>query len=740
MPKKHTKHIRLSSAGSLSLALGIAAIISVQQPPILGQSTVPSVTDRIESVRFVDDFGTAIVTLTEPPTEVRSILYEIYRKDGNEMISAGSAILGDQLLSIPQFRRYFEVPTDNHIFMVRFAVCPQSLHPGNSGINGAECAIPFTEQVIFAPVGTVCGDKVQETGEECDDGNKISGDGCSASCKNEATLQPTCGDLLCDSGEHRENCAEDCPDVPPGAGCEDTDGGHRYDQKGTAASPYGERKVGEDFCFGDPTSGNSPLREYFCAGDIVRFEIRECAYGCKEGACLPQPQVVCGNGICEAGEADAIESGGCPPGSPPECLGPPSRFLPGSCPADCRAETQCGDGVCQEEERSLRCPPCPLNVGSDQCKCVYECPNDCGIPAEHPAPPAEDPCTYMDCAYGCFKGSCIEIQEDMCEVMDCVYGCVNGECFTKPTETCEQKFCPFGCQDGVCLPPATTCDPYICADRSSYPRCNPDGAPIAYYVNPCAPQSKFCKYSEECRDGMTCTTALGDCLPDPQCPECDVCNGVCILSGNTPADVDTPPPPSFERVLEFTRSKRKLPAPSKNWFADTTLENEVGKAANILRDLGVINGYSDGTFRRNSPVIRAEAAKFLLAAKYGEFPNTSNNGRFRDVEDGQWYVKYVIGAANIGVINGYPDGTFRPAAMVNTAEFLKMIAKTFSLETGLPYYYEDVPTDAWYANYVGIAERQNLFPDRIEKLQPERLLTRGEVAEAIARTLMFTAQ
>ena len=67
-----------------------------------------------------------------------------------------------------------------------------------------------------------------------------------------------------------------------------------------------------------------------------------------------------------------------------------------------------------------------------------------------------------------------------------------------------------------------------------------------------------------------------------------------------------------------------------------------------------------------------------------------------------------------------------------------MLVKTFDLETGLPYYSTDVPPNAWYARYVGIAELMNLFPKRTAKLGPEILLTRGEVAEAIARVLMLT--
>lgn len=229
-------------------------------------------------------------------------------------------------------------------------------------------------------------------------------------------------------------------------------------------------------------------------------------------------------------------------------------------------------------------------------------------------------------------------------------------------------------------------------------------------------------------------------MSDPSCPECDVCVGTCILTDQTQAGNRSHPSEQnkaipLDQIFTETRSQETLPMPTKNWFPDTELTSEVGKAANLLRDAKIISGYPDGTFREDNAVIRAEAAKLLLTARFGEFPKTGNDDSFWDVENGAWYVKYVIGASNLGIINGYPDGSFRPGANVNTAEFLKMLAKTFNLETGLPYYFTDVPPDAWYAQYVGVAEKMNLFPSRLLKFGPEVLLTRGEVAEAIARVL-----
>lgn len=88
---------------------------------------------------------------------------------------------------------------------------------------------------------------------------------------------------------------------------------------------------------------------------------------------------------------------------------------------------------------------------------------------------------------------------------------------------------------------------------------------------------------------------------------------------------------------------------------------------------GVIGGYTDGTFRPNSPVTRAQAAKMLVGARgWGEIrPATPT---FSDVPSDHWAYGYVEAAASRGVIGGYTDGTFRPNNQVTRAQLSKMLA------------------------------------------------------------------
>ena len=176
--------------------------------------------------------------------------------------------------------------------------------------------------------------------------------------------------------------------------------------------------------------------------------------------------------------------------------------------------------------------------------------------------------------------------------------------------------------------------------------------------------------------------------------------------------------------------------PQKNNFIDTDTQSEVGRAANLLYEMGIIGGYPDGTFREGLPVNRAEAAKFLVLARFGSEGLQPGPNRFSDVPTSAWFTPYVLHASTFGIIAGHPDDTFRPSDYVNTAEFLKMISKAFLLQTGYTTQYFDVPASAWFAPYAGTAYLYDLFPVRpIGQLLPQKPLTRGEVAVAIVRVL-----
>jgi len=80
--------------------------------------------------------------------------------------------------------------------------------------------------------------------------------------------------------------------------------------------------------------------------------------------------------------------------------------------------------------------------------------------------------------------------------------------------------------------------------------------------------------------------------------------------------------------------------------------------------MGVISGYTDGSFRPAAPITRAEFVTML-----SKFTGVdSGNISFSDVSEGHWAYGYIVSAATKGWIGGYANGTFRPGQNITRAE------------------------------------------------------------------------
>ena len=100
------------------------------------------------------------------------------------------------------------------------------------------------------------------------------------------------------------------------------------------------------------------------------------------------------------------------------------------------------------------------------------------------------------------------------------------------------------------------------------------------------------------------------------------------------------------------------------------------RAVSTLTNMGIIKGYTDGTFRPNADITRAELATII--ARFAKLD--VNTKTFSDI-NGHWAQKSIELAAGNGWINGYTDGTFRPNKSIIRAETFAMINRVLDRQT-----------------------------------------------------------
>lgn len=149
---------------------------------------------------------------------------------------------------------------------------------------------------------------------------------------------------------------------------------------------------------------------------------------------------------------------------------------------------------------------------------------------------------------------------------------------------------------------------------------------------------------------------------------------------------------------------------SKTYYTPTTFTdvNEDKWYANIIsfaQEYGITSGYEDGTFHPESSISRAEAAVFISNI----ISAPSGKKSFADVPS-NWMKAPISSLATLGVLNGYSDGSFRPDNDITRAEAVKVVASAagFSpsaperkeIAAGYKVPFSDVTSSSWYLSYL----------------------------------------
>ena len=110
-------------------------------------------------------------------------------------------------------------------------------------------------------------------------------------------------------------------------------------------------------------------------------------------------------------------------------------------------------------------------------------------------------------------------------------------------------------------------------------------------------------------------------------------------------------------------------------FSDVSSSDWYGTTVATLADMGIVKGYEDGTFRPNAPITRAEFAA-IATRFFDETGATYEPGTFTDVTGDEWFAGAIMDAVNLGLIGGYEDGTVRPNNNITRAEACAIVNRT----------------------------------------------------------------
>lgn len=147
-------------------------------------------------------------------------------------------------------------------------------------------------------------------------------------------------------------------------------------------------------------------------------------------------------------------------------------------------------------------------------------------------------------------------------------------------------------------------------------------------------------------------------------------------------------------------------------FTDVPMEAWYHDAVSALAAKGIVGGYSDGSFRPEKAVTRAEF--LVLALRFAEIP-TENAERqlFSDVPISHWAANYIEAAVESGFISGYSDGSFRPDQQITRAEAVTILNRVSGRDqcvvVGNESSFSDVPADFWAYQAIMLAANQSIL-------------------------------
>ena len=144
---------------------------------------------------------------------------------------------------------------------------------------------------------------------------------------------------------------------------------------------------------------------------------------------------------------------------------------------------------------------------------------------------------------------------------------------------------------------------------------------------------------------------------------------------------------SLVLALVMTMSLVTISAGAKDF--DDNGDIDYKEAVDVISALGIVDGYSDGSFRPDGSLTRGAAAKIICNLILG--PTTASalsatTAPFKDVPTTNVFAGFITYCAQQGIISGYADGTFRPTGTLTGNAFMKMLLGALGYDSSIEGY------------------------------------------------------
>lgn len=177
-------------------------------------------------------------------------------------------------------------------------------------------------------------------------------------------------------------------------------------------------------------------------------------------------------------------------------------------------------------------------------------------------------------------------------------------------------------------------------------------------------------------------------------------------------------------------------------FTDVPADYWAKDAIEQLTGLGILTGYPDGSFRPDTSINRAELTTILVRLKLLGITKVVISP-FPDVRPQFWAAGYIAVAARSGLILGYPDRTFRPTLPLDRVDAIVTMIRLEEMPETFDWkvIYKDVSREHWAVKEVYLAKQAG-FLDYIkgDLLEPAKVFTRGEACWMLVRTKLVKAK